>query len=286
MIEREPVITRFAPSPSGRLHLGHAYAAMVAYDAARFSGGYFLVRMEDIDKNRCRPEFEDAIFEDLAWLGLKWAEPVMRQSDRMDNYADVIRELEALDIIYPCFCTRADIRAEIERSPAAPHGPEGVIYPGTCRHIPLQERLERVEGGEAHALRIDIDKALEIADPILTWNERDEGMSRAYPQRFGDVVLARKDTPTSYHLSVVVDDAAQGITLVTRGRDLFDATGIHRLLQSLLKYPVPRYYHHKLITDDRGKRLATRDAALSLETLRKNGSSPEYIRYLVGLAKS
>jgi glutamyl-Q tRNA(Asp) synthetase len=285
MIERQPVITRFAPSPSGRLHLGHAYAAMVACDAARFSGGDFLVRIEDIDQGRCRPEFEDAIFEDLSWLGIKWAEPVMRQSTRMGEYANAIRQLEALGVIYPCFCTRADIRAEIERSPAAPHGPEGAIYPGTCRHIPHQERLARAASGEAHALRIDIDKALEIIDPILTWNERDEGMSRAYPQRFGDVVLARKDTPTSYHLSVVVDDAAQGITLVTRGRDLFDATGIHRLLQSLLKYPVPRYYHHKLITDDRGKRLATRDAALSLETLRQNGASPDYIRYLVGLAK-
>lgn len=286
MADHKSLVTRFAPSPSGRLHLGHAFAAIVAYDAARYAGGSFLLRLEDIDKARCRAEFEEGIFEDLAWLGLKWARPVMRQSARMAEYAEALRRLDALGVLYPCFCTRADIRAEIERSPAAPHGPEGAVYPGLCRRLDPQERRRRTTGGEAHALRLDVDRALEIVDPVLTWSEQDEGLARAYPQHHGDIVLARKDTPTSYHLSVVVDDAAQGVTLVTRGRDLYHATGVHRLLQALLDMPAPRYHHHRLIADDRGERLATRHDALSLETLRRNGASADYVRYLVGLGET
>jgi len=282
MSDKSPLITRFAPSPSGRLHIGHAYAALVAWDAAKFSGGTFLLRFEDIDRGRCRPEFEAGIFADLEWLGIKWSEPVMRQSERMAAYAEALMKLEKLEVLYPCFCTRADIRAEIERSQTAPHGPEGAIYPGTCRRLSQKERRARTAEGEAHALRLNVERAIELADRVLTWNEQDEGLHRATPLRHGDVVLARKDIPTSYHLSVVVDDAAQDISLVTRGSDLIHATDIHRLLQALLDLPTPRYYHHRLITDDRGHRLATRDDALSLETLRSRGATPDYIRYLVG----
>ncbi len=285
MTKKTQTVTRFAPSPTGRLHLGHAFAAMVAYDAARYSGGRFLVRLEDIDRGRCRAEFEDAIFEDLAWLGIAWSEPVRRQSDHMADYAEALRKLEGLGVLYPCFCTREDIRAEIERSPSAPHGPDGAIYPGICRRLSAAERRDRTASGDAHALRLDVERAYEIVDQVLTWNEQDEGLSRAYPQHHGDVVLARKDTPTSYHLSVVVDDAAQGVTLVTRGRDLIRATDVHILLQALLDLPTPRYHHHRLITNDRNERLATRNDALALATLRQGGASPEYIRYLVGLGQ-
>lgn len=276
------VVTRFAPSPSGRLHLGHAYAALVAEREARVAGGRFLLRLEDIDKGRCRPEFEAGIYQDLAWLGLSWEEPVRRQSDRMADYKAALDALAGIGVIYPCFCTRADIRAEIARSPTAPHGPEGALYPGTCRQLPDSEREARFAKGDGHALRLDTARALSIAGAALSWRDAEAGDVAADPASLGDVVLARRDTPTSYHLSVVVDDADQGITLVTRGKDLFHATHIQRLLQALLGFDTPDYYHHKLITDEDGNRLATRDDARSILTLREDGVTPGDLRARLG----
>ena len=283
-----PVITRFAPSPSGRLHLGHAFAALVAYDAARYAGGSFLLRIEDIDTGRCRPEFEDAIFEDLAWLGITWATPVMRQSMRMADYADTIEVLESLGVIYPCFCTRADIKAEIARAATAPHaaphtgeGADGAVYPGTCRALGRTEGQERIEAGEPHALRIHMGRAVELTG-ALSWFDRERGEIAAEPEAQGDVVLARKDTPTSYHLSVTVDDHLQGVNLVTRGEDLFAATNIHRLLQAVLGFAPPDYHHHRLLTGEDGRRLAKRDDAATIRALRNAGKSPAEVRALAG----
>ena len=286
----EKVVTRFAPSPSGRLHLGHAFAALFAAAAARDAGGRFLIRIEDIDTSRARPDFERAIFEDLAWLGLEWEEPVRRQSAHMADYAKALDRLRAMDVVYPCFCTRAEIRAEIASSPSAPHGPDGPLYPGTCRGLSTDERGARQADGQAFALRLDAAKALDVANEItgneggggITWHDIDAGEHRADTELFGDVVIARKETPTSYHLAVTVDDALQGVTLVTRGLDLMPATHIHRLLQALLGLPVPQYHHHRLITDVAGQRLATRDKAMALSTLRDQGVTPEDVRQMVG----
>ncbi len=278
-----PAITRFAPSPSGHLHLGHAYAAFVAAEAARQSGGSFLLRIDDIDRGRSRPEFEAAILEDLKWLGFTWDEPALRSSENMPKYQAALDELAERGLLYPCFCTRADIRAEIERSDTAPHSPAGAIYPGICRGLDEAERRDRIEAGEAHALRLDIVRALENADARLTWTDAEAGEVTANPAAHGDVVLARKDTPTSYPLSVVIDDAAQGVTLVTRGKDLFTATDVQRLLQTLLGLPVPAYHHHRLITDEAGKRLATRDSAHTLRQMRKDGATPESVRIQLGV---
>ena len=276
-------ITRFAPSPSGRLHLGHAHSALFAAQAAD-PGGRFLLRIEDIDVARCRPEFEAAIYRDLAWLGLEWEDPVLRQSERFDLYRDALRQLEARDLIYPCFCTRKEIAAEIAAAGAAPHGPDGPLYPGTCRRRSVAERRRRLEGGESHAWRLDLAKALGQVGP-LTWHERGQGPQQAQPELLGDVVLARKDVPTSYHLAVVLDDAAQGVTLVTRGRDLFVATHVHRLLQALLDLPVPEWRHHDLISDANGQRLAKRHDALSLAALREAGLEPAEVRAKAGFPK-
>jgi glutamyl-Q tRNA(Asp) synthetase len=277
------VVTRFAPSPTGYLHLGHAYAAIFAETLARQANGRFILRIEDIDKGRCKVEFEDAIFEDMKWLGLDWENPVQRQSERMGVYADALDQLKKLGLIYPCFCTRGEIKAEIERAGGAPHGPEGPIYPGTCRHLSDGEQTDRINNGEAHALRLDMTKALKITG-ALSWRDQQLGRQSAKPEEFGDVVLARKDVPTSYHLSVTVDDARQGVTLVTRGEDLADATVIHRLLQSLLHYNVPTYLHHPILTDDEGKRFAKRDQSVTLRSLRNAGKSPLDIRSMIGLA--
>ena len=270
-----PETTRFAPSPTGWLHLGHAFAALIASQQA--DGGRFLIRLEDIDATRARPEYEEAIFEDLAWLGLSWEKPVRRQSDHFEDYRAALNQLETKGLLYPCFCTRREIQDEIARAGNAPQGPDGPLYPGTCRHLDADERQQRLASGAAYALRLDVAKALALLDAPLTFTELSRGEMTADPSIFGDVVLARKDTPASYHLAVVVDDALQGITLVTRGEDLLPATHLHRLLQHLLGLPVPRWHHHRLITDETGKRLAKRDDARSLRSLREAGWTPERV---------
>jgi glutamyl-Q tRNA(Asp) synthetase len=274
------VVTRFAPSPTGYLHLGHAYSALFAEQAARTTGGRFLLRIEDIDHGRCRPAFEDAIYADLAWLGLEWETPVRRQSAHFADYRDALDRLDADGLIYPCFCTRKDIEAEIDAAGGAPHGPDGPVYPGTCRHLDPGERSDRLDAGEAHALRLDMDAARRQTGP-LTWNDSDAGTVTAAPERFGDVVLARKDTPTSYHLSVTLDDHLQGVTLVTRGLDLFEATDVHRLLQALLGLEVPAYRHHPLLAGDDGKRFAKRDKSLTIASLREDGATPDDVRRMI-----
>jgi len=276
-----PETTRFAPSPTGWLHLGHAFAALFASQQA--GSGRFLIRLEDIDAMRARPEYEEAIYEDLAWLGLSWEKPVRRQSDHLDDYRAALGQLEAKGLLYPCFCTRREIQDEIARAGNAPQGPDGPLYPGTCRHLDADERQQRLASGAAYALRLDVSKALKLLEAPLTFTELSRGEIIADPSIFGDVVLARKDTPASYHLAVVVDDALQGITLVTRGEDLLPATHLHRLLQQLLGLPLPRWHHHQLITDETGKRLAKRDDARSLRSLREAGWTPERVRGAIGL---
>jgi glutamyl-Q tRNA(Asp) synthetase len=275
-------VTRFAPTPSGYLHLGHAYSALVAWESARAVGGRFLLRMEDIDRQRCRPEFEQGICDDLRWLGLYWDGPVVRQSDRMDLYDQALSQLDRLGVLYPCFCTRRRIRVEIAHAGQAPHGSAEAVYPGICRSLSASERRRRIEGGEPFALRLDIGRALELTGP-LTWRDVRAGEVRARPEKLGDVVLARKDIPTSYHLAVTVDDARQGVSLVTRGEDLFEATHVHRLLQALLGLRTPRYYHHNLVADANGLRLAKRNQAMTLRLLRQSGRSPDEVWRLLGL---
>jgi glutamyl-Q tRNA(Asp) synthetase len=280
------LVTRFAPSPTGFLHLGHAHSALAGWRRARAAGGRFLLRIEDIDPLRCRPEFTAAIEEDLAWLGLDWDGPVRVQSAHLDAYRGVLEALAARGLLYPCFCTRADIAREIAASAAAPHlapmGPDGPLYPGTCRRLSRDERAARVAAGEPHALRLDMAAALQAVPPRLSFAEEGEGRVACDPARFGDVVLARKDIPASYHLCVTHDDALQGVTLVTRGEDLKPATDLHRLLQALLGWPAPAYAHHRLLTDGTGRRLAKRDRAETLRELRARGISPAEARALAG----
>ncbi|MDE1931044.1 MAG: tRNA glutamyl-Q(34) synthetase GluQRS [Alphaproteobacteria bacterium] len=276
------VVTRFAPSPTGYLHLGHAYAALVAFGIARERGGRFLLRMEDIDRGRCKPEFADAIEDDLAWLGLAWDGGVRKQSEHFDDYRAALARLEAMELIYPCFCTRAAIKAELDAAAAAPHDAPPV-YPGTCRALSDDERQARIRQGLSYALRLDVAKAHAKTGPLF-WEDEIKGAIEAAPTRHGDVVLARKDTPTSYHLAVTVDDARQGVTLVTRGEDLFEATDIHRLLQALLGYPTPAYRHHKILTDAAGKRLAKRDQAITLRGLRAIGKTQAEVRAMAGFS--
>jgi glutamyl-Q tRNA(Asp) synthetase len=266
------VVTRFAPSPTGRLHLGHAYSALLAHRFARDRGGRFMLRIEDIDPGRAREEHVAAIVEDLAWLGIGWDGDVARQSQRLPLYAGALEQLKARGLVYPCFCTRSAIAAEIAASASAPHGPDGALYPGTCRRLDAAAREERMRH-EAHAWRLDMMNAVRQAGE-LCWSDVAAGEVRAEPARFGDVVLARKDAPTSYHLAVTVDDAAQGVTDVVRGRDLFAATDVHRLLQELLGLPVPRYHHHALLADAHGRRLAKRDGAPTIAGLRAAGADP------------
>ncbi|MDA0786804.1 MAG: tRNA glutamyl-Q(34) synthetase GluQRS [Proteobacteria bacterium] len=273
----ETLTTRFAPSPTGLLHLGHAYSALFAGRLAQAAEGRFILRIEDIDPGRCRPEFEDAIIEDLAWLGLEWVQPVWRQSERMDDYAAALDKLDGMGLLYPCFCTRKDIAAEISQAGAAPHlghdGLDGPVYPGICKSLDAETRATRIADGEPHALRLDMDAAIARAG-TLTWHDRSRGEQTAAPEIFGDVVLARKDVATSYHLAVTVDDAAQGITLVTRGTDLFAATHIHRLLQALLGLDVPEWHHTPLLANSDGERLAKRDRAFTLRAMRDAGTDP------------
>jgi len=255
-------VTRFAPSPTGRLHLGHAYSALLAHDYARARGGAFLLRIEDIDAGRSRPEHVDGILEDLLWLGFEWDGELVYQSERLPLYAEALARLKDLGLVYPCFCTRADIAA----SAAAPHGTEGPLYPGTCRGLADPDLMR------PHAWRLDMARAAALAGP-LRWTD-DEAEILAAPERFGDVVLARKDAPASYHLAVTVDDAAQGVTHVVRGRDLFASTHVHRLLQALLGLPTPAYHHHALLTDAEGERLAKRRNAPTIADLREAGTDP------------
>jgi glutamyl-Q tRNA(Asp) synthetase len=259
------IITRFAPSPTGLLHLGHAFSAFNAWKRAGDAGGRFLLRLEDIDPNRCRPEYADSIQEDLAWLGLDWDGPVRVQSGHLPEYQTVLDRLAEQGLVYPCFCTRSDIAA----ASAAPHGPDGApLYPGTCRRLSPAERADRIAAGERFALRLDMAAAMR---PGLSYDEEGEGRIACHPERFGDVVLARKDAPASYHLCVTHDDAVQGVTLVTRGADLKPATDLHRLLQVVMGWPAPAYAHHRLLTDKAGRRLAKRDKAVTLKSLRAEG---------------
>ncbi len=266
-------VTRFAPSPTGRLHLGHAYAAKVAHDLARQAGGRFLLRFEDIDHTRVREEFYGAIEDDLRWLSLDWDGPALRQSDRVEAYAAALEQLRRLGAAYPCFCTRREIEDEIARMTGAPHGPEGAPYPGTCRRLSDNEREARLAVGAQPAWRLDAILAASVVGP-LAFTDLRHGGHRVDPGLLGDVVLARKDIGTSYHLAVVVDDAFQQVTHVTRGEDLLSSTHVHRLLQVLLGLPEPVYLHHELVTDDQGIRLAKRHDALSLRSLRESGRSP------------
>lgn len=256
------VVTRFAPSPTGRLHLGHAYSALRAHDFAREGDGTFLLRIEDIDPGRVRSEFVDGIIEDLLWLGLEWDAEIVYQSERLALYVAALARLKEMGLVYPCFCTRADIAASV----AAPHSPDGALYPGTCRGLVAPD-LSR-----PHAWRLDMAKATARTGPLV-WTDHGAAVA-ARPELLGDVVLARKDAPASYHLAVTVDDAAQGVTDVVRGRDLFASTHVHRLLQALLDLPVPDYHHHGLLTDAAGERLAKRHGAPTLADLRTAGTDP------------
>lgn len=265
-------VTRFAPSPTGRLHLGHAFSALLAHDFARGRGGAFLLRIEDIDPGRSRSEHVDSIIEDLDWLGIEWDGEIIFQSERLPLYAEALDRLKAAGLVYPCFCTRAAIAAEIAASAAAPHGPDGPLYPGTCRALSREER-ERRRAAEPHAWRLDVAKAAAEAGAIY-WRDGHTEV-QAEPEAHGDVVLARKDAPVSYHLAVTVDDAAQGVTDVVRGRDLYCATDVHRLLQALLGLPTPLYHHHPLLLGPGGRRLAKRYGAPTLRELRERGADPK-----------
>ncbi len=276
-------LLRFAPSPNGYLHLGHALSALVTWDAAQKLGGTAYLRIEDIDRNRCKPEFTEAILEDLAWLGLAWPEPVLVQSERFDFYADQANRLRDMDLLYPCFCTRAEIAEH-----AAGTDPDGApLYPGTCRHLSNAERIERLERGDPVQFRLNTEAAL-ARTGMLTYSVIGPTISDrpqiryARPGRWGDVVLQRKDTPTSYHLSVVVDDAEQNITHVTRGRDLEAATDIHVLLQMLLGLPTPYYHFHRLLLGDDGGKLAKSRGSQSLRDLRAEGWTADDVRRAVG----
>jgi glutamyl-Q tRNA(Asp) synthetase len=279
MTQTDKVITRFAPSPSGALHLGHAYSAKLNYDFAIENGGEFILRIEDIDHLRCKTEYENSIFVDLHWLGLKWPTPVRRQSDHFEDYAAALKILSDKGLLYPCFCTRKDIREEINESTRAPHmgskmGPEGLIYPGICRHLTDKEKEEKMNEGIPHAMRIDLKKALSLVNEPLYWTDLRTGTQKAEPELMGDVVLARKDFPTSYHLSVVVDDDIQKITHIIRGGDLYYASHFQRLLQYLLNLKPVTYDHHPLLKTKDGNRLAKRDKSITINSIRESSKTP------------
>ncbi len=276
-----PIVTRFAPSPTGLLHMGHAYAAWVARELAlQSTEGIFLLRFEDIDTPRVKPDYYDAIETDLKWLGLPWNETPLRQSTRSDAYQSALAQLKSIGAIYPCFCTRSEILAETARMPSAPHGPDGPPYPGTCRALSLEQQQEKIEAGIAHSWRLNSELASQLSGP-LEFTDLRFGRICVEPSLLGDVILARKDIGPAYHLAVVVDDAFQGITHVTRGEDLLQSTHVHRLLQTLLKLPAPAYLHHPLVTDEHGKRLAKRADSQSIASLRNAGKSPQEIFTLI-----
>jgi glutamyl-Q tRNA(Asp) synthetase len=287
-------VLRFAPSPNGYLHLGHAYSALLNYDRTRELGGRLLLRIEDIDTTRCRPEYEEAIYEDLRSLGATWQQPARRQSEHFADYGTAIAELESQGLLYPSFESRGELSAlvaELDRQGGWPRDPDGVpIYPGRARKMSAAERERRRAAGEPFALRLAMDRAVARAG-VLTWTETgagplgQTGLVTAAPQMWGDVVLARKEAPTSYHLSAVVDDALQGVTDIMRGQDLFWSTSIHRLLQKLLGLPEPAYHHHKLILDAEGQKLSKSTQATGLRELRAGGATALDIRRMVGLGR-
>jgi glutamyl-Q tRNA(Asp) synthetase len=286
-----PPVFRFAPSPNGYLHLGHALSALLNFDLARQTGGRFLLRIEDIDATRCNGEFEAAIYEDLAWLGIIWETPVRRQSEHLEDYRRAVEKLAARGLLYPSFESRAEIArlvAQRETSQSWPRDPDGaLLYPGVAKSLLPEERARLIESGAPYALRLDMAAACACAGDLV-WTEHGEGPNgetgpvAARPQAWGEVILARKETPTSYHLSVVIDDALQGVTEVVRGHDLFWSTGVHRLLQQLLDLPEPAYRHHRLILDDTGRKLSKSTQATGLRELRAQGATPADIRHLVG----
>jgi glutamyl-Q tRNA(Asp) synthetase len=281
------VVTRFAPSPTGLLHLGHVHAAAIAWRAARQARGAFLLRLEDIDPTRCRPAFAQAILADLHWLGLHHDGAVRVQSGHLPEYRDVLAALAARGLVYPCFCSRAAIAREIAGSAAAPHGPDGTpLYPGTCSTLPEAVRAARLAEGAPHAWRLDMRQALAEA-PARHFLEQGDlqgaGWTQADPAPFGDVVLARRDAPASYHLCVTHDDAVQGVTLVTRAEDLRPATHLHVLLQQLLGWPTPVYAHHRLLLGPDGARLAKRDGAATVRALREAGHQPQDVLAMAGV---
>ena len=283
-----PRVFRFAPSPNGYLHLGHARSALLNHDLARACGGRFLLRIEDLDLSRARPEFEAAIYEDLAWLGIEWEEPPRRQSEHFGDYERALERLQAMDLLYPCFCTRGEIAQAIGDNPGWPRDPDGApLYPQTCRALEDEDIRRRLASGFNAALRLRTNQAVAQAAMMLGWREygaADEPRDvRAEPMRWGDVVIARKDVPASYHLAVVVDDALQGVTDVVRGEDLMQATSLHRLLQVLLGLPAPDYRHHALILDAEGRKLSKSDGATALRALRGQGATPAQIREWVGV---
>jgi glutamyl-Q tRNA(Asp) synthetase len=287
-----PPVFRLAPSPNGYLHLGHAYSALLNADLARQTGGQLLLRIEDIDPARCRPEFEAAIYEDLGWLGITWQQPVRRQSEHLADYRAALDKLAGLGLIYPSFESRAEIAklvAQREKAGAWPRDPDGApLYPGAAKELSRSERTRLIGQGAPYALRLDMAAAIARAGK-MAWSEQGEGPAgehgriAARPQAWGDVILARKETPTSYHLSVVIDDALQGVSEVIRGRDLFHATSVHALLQHLLGLPQPVYRHHRLLVDDAGHKLSKSTQATGLRELRAAGVTPDEIRRRIGL---
>ncbi|MGI2034956.1 tRNA glutamyl-Q(34) synthetase GluQRS [Rhizobium panacihumi] len=289
-VHPKPVF-RFAPSPNGLLHLGHALSAILNHDMAQQAGGRFLLRIEDIDLTRCTPQYEQAIFEDLAWLGLTWEEPVRKQSQHFDAYAEALARLDAMGLIYPAFLTRGEVKAIVADHEKTgrpwPRDPDGSpLYPDRDKLRSANERQSLMQQGIRHAWRLDMARALATISEPLTWQETgdgERGSIPAGPAAWGDIILSRSDAPSSYHLSVVVDDALQGITNVVRGLDLFHATSVHRLLQTLLNLPQPLYHHHRLLLDQDGKKLSKSSGSTGLAHLRENGRSAADIRHLVGL---
>lgn len=275
-----PVVTRFAPSPSGPLHLGHALAAMVATEEARRRGGRCYLRVEDIDTARCRPEYAAGILEDMDWLGFCFEPEVLVQSERFDLYRESLERLKSAGVLYPCFCSRRAVAAEIARMGGAPQGECLEAYPGTCRLLSGEERAARLARGEPHSWRLDCARAAALTGPLV-WRDERFGEFVCRPETLGDVILARKDCPASYHLAVVTDDADQGVTLVTRGEDLLSSTPVHRVLQELLGLPVPVWHHHPLVRDGEGRRLAKRDLSKAIAEYRREGLDPGDVREMV-----
>jgi glutamyl-Q tRNA(Asp) synthetase len=280
-------VFRFAPSPNGYLHLGHAYSALVNQKLAREAGGRLLLRIEDIDQSRCRKEYEDAIYEDLSWLGIEWETPVRRQSEHYSDYARALEGIWERKLVYPCFCSRTDITNIIAGAKGWPSDPDGApLYPGRCKYLEASETSRWLASGRSATLRLHCDEAIAEGEMRLGWREFYEGKEArdvaAEPSRWGDAVVGRRDVPGSYHIACVIDDAAQGVTDVVRGMDLFNATSLHRLLQELLGLPAPNYHHHELILDDEGKKLSKSTQAKSVRSLREAGESAESVRKRVG----